>query len=259
MTTTLYGEQSTLIHRLNPLTKLVALLAIIVIAFATPYWWVSLLLVLVVILPAAAIARCGRRLLWVSLIMLLPIVFALFLVQGLTFPGGSTALFDVWIFTVTSEGLLFALLVSSRITALVLASVLFVLTTHPGVLMTDLTERGMSPKFAYLVSSTLQLVPAFKDRADSILLAQQSRGLAISGNPLKRIKLMMPLVSPLVLGMFTDVEERSTAMEARAFGSTAKRTTLIPVPDSTAQRVARWGMLVLALIAIAIPIAMAIL
>src|SRR5690606_27429035 len=101
-------------------------------------------------------------------------------------------------------------------------------------------------KFAYIISSTLQLVPAFKDRADSILLAQQSRGLALGGNPFRRARLMMPLLSPLVLGMFTDVEERSTAMEARAFGSTAKRTTLLPVPDSTAQRVARWLFVLLA-------------
>ncbi|MEZ5129504.1 MAG: hypothetical protein R2703_13665 [Micropruina glycogenica] len=46
----------------------------------------------------------------------------------------------------------------------------------------------------------------------------------------------MPPLGPLVLGMFTDVEERSTAMEARGFGSTAKRTTLTPVRDSAAQR-----------------------
>lgn len=254
--TTTYGGRDTPIHRLNPLTKLVALFAIIVVAFASPSWWVSALLVLVVVIPAALVAANGKRLLWIGLVMLVPILLALFIVQGLTFPGGSTAVLQWGIFTVTSEGLMFALLVGSRITALVLASVLFVLTTHPGTLMSDLTARGMSPKFAYIIASTLQLVPAFKTRADSILLAQQSRGLALGGNPLKRARLMMPLLSPLVLGMFTDVEERSTAMEARAFGSSAKRTTLVPVPDSTLQRVARWLMIVLALAAVALTVVM---
>jgi energy-coupling factor transport system permease protein len=117
----------------------------------------------------------------------------------------------------------------------------------------------MSPKFSYIIASTLQLIPAFRDRADSILLAQQARGLSLKGSPFRRIKVMLPLLSPLVLGMFTDVEERSTAMEARAFGSTARRTALQPVPDSMAQRVARWLMVVIALAAIATPIVMGLL
>jgi energy-coupling factor transport system permease protein len=66
---------------------------------------------------------------------------------------------------------------------------------------------------------------------------------------------MMPLLAPLVLGMFTDVEERATAMEARGFGSTAKRTALTPVPDTTAQRIVRWAMPVVALAAIILPLA----
>lgn len=259
MSTALFSGHSTPIHRLNPLTKLVAMLAIIVIAFALPYWWVPVLLIVVVIVPAAVIAKCGRRLLWISLVMLLPILLALFAVQGLTFPGGETVVWQWQFLTVTSEGLMFALVVGARICALVLASILLVLTTHPGTLMSSLTEHGMSPKFAYIISSTLQLVPAFKDRADSILLAQQSRGLAVTGNPLRRARLMMPLLTPLVLGMFTDVEERSTAMEARAFGSTAKRTTLIPVADTTAQRIARWFFVALAVAAIATPIVMGLL
>lgn len=254
--TTLYGERDTPIHRLNPLTKLVAMLAVIVIAFALPYWWVSALLVLVVVVPVAATARSLKRLLIIGAVLLVPMLLALVIVQGLTFPGGTTAIWQWWILTVTSEGLMFALGIGTRITALVLVALLLVLTTHPGTLMGALTDKGMSPKFAYIISSTLQLVPAFQERASSILLAQQARGLALPKNPFsaKRIRMMMPLIAPLVLGMFTDVEERSTAMEARAFGSTARRTALVPVPDSTAQRVARWLLVLLAIASIAVSI-----
>ena len=45
-----------------------------------------------------------------------------------------------------------------------------------------------------------------------------------------------------ILGMITDVDERSTAMEARAFGATPKPTSLIIVPDPVGERVARWLM-----------------
>lgn len=251
MTATLYVERSTPIHRLNPVTKLVAMLAIIVIVFALPHWWVSALVVLVVIVPAAVVARCGGRLLKISLTILLPIIVMLTLVQGLTFPGGETAIFQWGFLTVTSEGLLFALGIGSRIIALVLVSLLLVLTTHPGHLMSALTEKGMSPKFSYIIASTLQLIPAFRERANGILLAQQARGLSVKGGIGKRIGIMLPLLSPLVLGMFTDVEERSTAMEARAFGSAAKRSALIPVPDSLTQKISRWLFTLLAAAAVA--------
>ncbi len=259
MSTTLFDNRKSVIHRLNPVTKLIALLAIIVTVFAIPLWWVSGLIIVVVIVPAAVVSGSGGRLLSLSLRILLPIILVLFIVQGLTFPGGKTVIWQWGIVDVTSEGLLFALGIGSRIIVLVLASILLVLTTHPGDLMSALSERGMSPKFAYIIASTLQLIPAFRDRADSILLAQQARGLSLKGSPFRRIKVMLPLLSPLVLGMFTDVEERSTAMEARAFGSTARRTALVPVPDSTIQRAARWAMIVIALAAIATPIVMGLL
>lgn len=254
MSTTLFDNRKSVIHRLNPVTKLVALLAIIVTVFAIPLWWVAGLIIVVVVVPAAVISGSGGRLLSLSLKILLPIILVLFIVQGLTYPGGKTVIWQWGIVSVTSEGLLFALGIGSRIIVLVLTSILLVLTTHPGDLMGALTERGMSPKFSYIISSTLQLIPAFRDRADSILLAQQARGLRLNGSPLRRMKVMLPLLSPLVLGMFTDVEERSTAMEARAFGSSARRTSLVPVADSVPQRVARWAMVVMALTAVATPI-----
>lgn len=242
------------IHRLNPVTKLVALLSIVVVVFAIPVWQASALVVVLVIVPTALVARCAGKLASLGLKILAPIVLVLLIVQGFTMPGGKTPVFSLGPATMTAEGLMFATTISSRIIVLVLASMLLVLTTHPGDLMSALTERGMSPKFSYIISSTLQLIPAFNERADAILLAQQARGLNLASGRLQRMKSLMPLLGPLVLGMFTDVEERSTAMEARGFGSTAKRTALYPVPDSTNQRVARWLMVAIALAAIVIPI-----
>jgi energy-coupling factor transport system permease protein len=253
MPSTVYVDRGSPIHRLNPMTKLVAMFCVIVIVFALPVWWVSGLVLAVAIIPAAVISRCGRTLSRISATILLPILVVLFVVQGLTFPGGKTALVGWGVFVVTSEGLHFALGIGLRLVCLVLASVLLVLTTHPGDLMSALTARGMSPKFGYIISSTLQLIPAFRDRANAILLAQQARGLSVKGSPLRRIRIMMPLLGPLILGMFTDVEDRSTAMEARGFGSTARRTSLVPVPDSSVQRVSRWVMPMVSLAVIVVP------
>ncbi|MFV0452756.1 MAG: energy-coupling factor transporter transmembrane component T [Propioniciclava sp.] len=254
MSATLPSEPVTIIGRLNPVTRLVALVTLVVVVFALPRWWVAALVLAVVVLPAAALAGTGPSLARIGARILLPIVVVLTLVQGLTFPGGRTTLASWGPLTLTSEGLLFALDVGSRIVCVVLASILLVLTTHPGELMTALTQKGMSPRFSYIVSATLHLIPAFRDRATSILLAQQARGLVVPRNPLRRLGTMMPLIAPLVLGMFTDAAERGTAMEARRFGSPARRTILEPVPDSTAQRIARWCLVAVAAAAVVVPV-----
>jgi energy-coupling factor transport system permease protein len=241
-TTTLYLERTSALHRLNPVTKLVALLSIILAVFAVPHWWIPLGIVVVVIVPAAVLGRVGGRLLRLFLILLLPLLVVLFLIQGLFYPDGSTVLWEWGLAQLTTEGLLFALTIGSRLTALVLGSLVFVLTTDPARLMSALTQVGMSPKIAYVISASLQIIPAFQARAQSILLAQQARGLAIVGSPLKRARALLPLLGPLILGMITDVDERSTAMEARAFGATPKPTSLIVVPDPVGERVARWLM-----------------
>lgn len=253
MATTFYQDRSSPVHRLNPVTKLVAVLVLLVVVFALGQWWVSAAVLVGVVVPAAVVSRCGRTLAVISLKLLLPLLTALVLVQGLFFPEGTTVLAEIGPARVTTEGLMFALAIAMRVVVLVTAFLLLLLATHPGDLMTALSERGLPPKIAYVISSTLQVVPAFRDRADAILLAQRARGLRTDGNVLRRAKVLLPLVTPLILGLFTDVEERSTAMEARAFGATRRRTALTVVPDSGAQRVARWALAVVAAAAVVIP------
>ena len=253
MATTFYQDRGSPLHRLNPVTKLVGVLVLIVIVFALPIWWVSAAVLVGVVVPAAAVSRCGRKLAGVSVKLLLPLLTALVLVQGLFFPEGTTVLAELGPARVTAEGLMFALGIALRIVVLVTAFLLLLLTTHPGDLMSALSQHGMPPKISYVISSTLQIVPAFRDRADAILLAQRARGLRTDGSVLRRVKVLLPLVTPLILGLFTDVEERSTAMEARAFGATRKRTAFTVVPDTVGQRAARWAMAAAGAVAVVIP------
>ncbi len=240
MTATLYLDRASGVHRLNPVTKLVALLSIIVIVFAVPQWWVPAGIVAFVVVPLSIAARVGGRLLKLFLILLMPLLLVLTIVQGFFFPAATTILWQAGPAQLSVEGLLFALVTGSRLSALVLGSLLFVLTTHPARLMGALTQAGMSPKIAYVISASLQIIPAFQERARSILLAQQARGLALTGSPLRRARALLPLVGPLILGMITDVDERSTAMEARAFGASPNPTSLTVVDDPTGERIARW-------------------
>jgi energy-coupling factor transport system permease protein len=79
------------------------------------------------------------------------------------------------------------------------------------------------------------------ERAGEIVEAQRARGLDTEGSALRRIRGILPLAGPMILGAVTDVEERTVALEARAFSAPARRTVIRPIPDSPAQRAVRWA------------------
>lgn len=247
---TLYLDRPSPLDRLNPITKLVGVVSIIILVFALPYWWAPLAILVLIVVPVALLAMVGGRLLVVSGALLVPLMLVLVIGQGFFNRRGETTLFSIGSFDFALEGLLFAAAVGGRTVVLVTATMVLLFTTHPGKLLSALSANGMPPKMAYVISSTLQMLPTFQQRAQSILLAQRSRGLKSGGGPIRRFRGLLTLIGPLVLGVFVDVDERSTAMEARAFGSTAKRTSLDVLPDPVPERVARWVLLLVALAAL---------
>ena len=132
------------------------------------------------------------------------------------------------------------------------AFTLFLLTTHPSELMSDLTRRGLPPQFSYVIISTLQILPQMQAKAQTIISAQQSRGLDTQSTFLKRAGSVVPLVSPLVFGSLVEVEERAIAIEARGFTSKKEKTSLHQIADSGLDRVIRWGLVILVIISIAV-------
>jgi energy-coupling factor transport system permease protein len=251
MTTMFFQSGASPVHRLNPTTKLVMALAVTTTAFAVPVVWAPLVLLLVVLVPAVLVAGVQRPFTRLLLLFSAPVVLVIFLLQGLFFPEGTTVLAEFGPASVTSEGLLFAAQTSLRLVVMLGSFLFLLLTTHPGVLMSAMVERGMSPNTSYVISATLQIVPAFRARAQNVLRAQQARGLDTTGFR-RRVRALLPLVGPLLLGSLADLEERAVAMEARAFGSTARRTSLVSVADSPAQRWARLLMGAVAVTAIVV-------
>jgi len=117
--------------------------------------------------------------------------------------------------------------------------------------MTDLTRRGLPPQIAYVIISTLQILPQMQAKAQTIIAAQRSRGLDTQSSFLKRIGSLVPLVGPLVFGSLVEVEERAIAIEARGFASTRPKTSLYDVPDTSSDKILRWILIALVVFALA--------
>ena len=230
-------------HRLNPLTKatlatVTAIAAVVLGGLVGP----ALLVAVAVIAPAIAAGVLGR-LARLSLLLALPIALSALLVNVFFFPGGATVLLRIGPITATAEGLAFALEILARIMAISGAVTLFYLTTRPADLVVDLERRGISPRVAFVANASVQTVPAMVERAAQITAAQRARGLDTEGSIWRRVRGIVPIVGPVILGSIAEVEERTMALEARGFTRPGRRTLLWAPADSVRQSLLRWAML----------------
>ncbi|HSB02451.1 MAG TPA: energy-coupling factor transporter transmembrane component T [Anaerolineales bacterium] len=237
------------LHALNPFTKLTLVFAVIALAFFSLPWMAPALLLPIFLM--GFLGKVQRQYLNVIAKLILPAVGFMFVMQSLFLPDGETILFSIGIFDVSLETVRIAFLTVSRIFVMISAFILLLLTTHPSELMSDLTRRGLPPQFAYVIISTLQILPQMQAKAQTIISAQRSRGLETQGNFFRRVGSLGPLVGPLVFGSLVEVEERAIAIEARGFTSTHVKTSLYDIPDTNLDRALRWmfaGLVILSIV-----------
>lgn len=240
----LYRETEGPLHHLNPTTKLSVVFALLAVAFLSGSTRVPWAIVGVVV-ALAFFGRFGYPLVKVLLRIVVPLSLFIVGLQFLFFPDAETVLFEAWGLSGSLEGIGFGLRVVGRLAVLISAFLVLTFSTHPAVLMTDLARRGVPGVLPYLITSTLQIVPQMQARASTIIEAQRARGLETEGSPWRRSRALVPLLGPLVLGSLSDVQERTIAIEARAFTAPGAKTALQEVPDAPWERAVRWaGLLV---------------
>jgi energy-coupling factor transport system permease protein len=244
-----YVKRDSILHRLNPLSKLSIVFAFIFLSFLSPFQWLAPALAIPVII-LGFVGKVQRQFLNVALKLILPAVLFMFVMQSIFLPGGETVLFAVWIFDVTLETMTKAFITVSRIFVMISSFAILLLTTHPSELMSDLTRRGLPGQFAYVIISTLQIIPQMQAKAQTIIAAQRSRGLDTESTFRKRVGALVPLVGPLVFGSLVEVEERAIAIEARGFTSTRTKTSLYEIPDTNFDKALRWSLVLLVVISI---------
>jgi energy-coupling factor transport system permease protein len=242
---------SSWLHRRNPLTKLVGLGWVLVAAFLLPPYVLPVLLAALLVVVA-----------WAGLLG--PVVWALrihafllasiLVVNGFFFPGAQDVIVRFGPIALSTEGLAFGLISAGRILVGFVASITFLFTTLADDLLEALVARGVSHRIAFVVLSAVQMVPRLQARAASILEAQQARGLATQGSVRRRVRALVPLVGPVLLGSLIDVRERTFALEARGFGASAQRTAYRVVADPPGDRLLRWllGFGIVGLVAVAV-------
>lgn len=237
--------------RLHPLTSLAAAGSTAVITTAAA----NLPLSLAVIAGAAGFSVAGgvwRRMAPAAAGILVPLVVSLFVLHGLFFPEGASVLAQWGPARFTVEGLRFALERAAQLSAAVLVLLLCSFTISVPDLVAALSARGVQSRFAFVLASTLTLLPAINTRLARIRQAQESRGLVITGGVFRRLAAFRWQAVPLVLSLVEEAGTRAAALEARGFGSTGPRTSYREVPDPPLQHRLRLVLILTAAAAVAV-------
>lgn len=233
-TFSIYVARESGLHKLHPLTKSVLTLVLLVAGLTLPGKWTGYILVLIFVVPLAAWGNILPKFIKTVWGISLPFILSVVIIQSL-FWGKGTPIFEFWLIAPKQEGALFALFSIGRIVLVMSAFILFAMTTRPDMLMISLKQVGVTSSLAYIIVTTLQIIPRFQSKASTILDAQRSRGLETEGNLFVRARAVIPIVLPLVLGSLVDVEERAIAIESRGFGSNRQETSLIEIADTKEQ------------------------
>lgn len=229
------------------MTKAVAATIASIAAFVAG-GYVGPFLIIAATLACAVVAGVLGRLVRASTLLTLPIAISVILVSVFTRPG-ETVLLVIGPFDITVEGIDFAGQTVVRLFAISTALSLFAMTTDPRAFVLDLERRGVSPRFAFVAVATIEAIPSLIERAATIGESQRARGLDTEGSLRARLRGVLPLVGPSILTSLTEVEERSLALETRAFSRPGRRHLLWAMPDTRPERVLRW-LLVAAFIAL---------
>ena len=228
-----YYPVDSFVHRLDPRTKILLTVLMIVAVFMV-HSLVGYALVLAFLYWAAKCSNVPFKMLMKG-IKPLRIILILTFVLNLFFSNGTTPLIDWWIFHITREGLTQAVHYSLRLVFLVLATSLMTLTTSP-VQLTDAMETLAAPlkkikvpvhEMAMMMSIALRFIPTLSEETDRIMKAQTARGAEFdSGNLFKKAKNMVPLLVPLFVSAFKRADELALAMEARCYHGGENRSKM---------------------------------
>ena len=227
-----YFPGNTVIHRLDPRTKLLFTVLYIVALFSAK-GGVTYAVLFAVLCASIAVSRIHPRNI---LRGMKPILFIIVLTAVLNIfytPGD-----PIWqwkFLKITVEGLWAAFFMVLRISFLITCTFMLTYTTSP-IMLTDGLEKLLGPlkklrvpvhELSMMMSIALRFIPTLIEETDKIMSAQKARGADFdTGNLFQKAKALVPLLVPLFISAFRRADELATAMECRCYHGGEGRTRL---------------------------------
>ena len=219
-----YIPGNSIVHRLDPRSKLVAMILLIMIVFwaNNPITNVILFVVtgIFVALSEVPLSFFIKGLRSMFFLIAFTTLFQLFFISG------GDVLFEMGFFKITSHGIEQAGIIFCRFVLIIFFSTLLTLTTMPLSLATAI-ESLLGPlkrfkvpvhEIGLMLSMSLRFVPTLMDDTIRIMNAQKARGVDFGeGNIIQKVKAMIPILIPLFATSLKRADSLATAMEARGY------------------------------------------
>ncbi len=234
-----YVPYDTFLHRMDPRTKILALIFLMISIFMGQVTYsMSFLVEGVILVIAVALyleSRMKMKTLLKSIMSLWFMILFLLIVYLFTdrSSGNPHLAFTLWGFDVYWEAFLDTGRILLRLILMVMFSLVLTATTRP-LDLTDALEWYFHPLkfigfpthiFAMMLSLALRFIPTIMDDVNRIMKAQTSRGVDYQkGSIVSKIKAMVSLIVPLFVQSFVRSDELANAMEARGYDPNAKRS-----------------------------------
>ncbi len=235
-----YYEKDSLIHRLDPRTKLLFMIVFLVSIFVAKDIFSYLLLILItvasIIISRVPVLMVLKGLKPIFIIVIFTTILNLFWTQGENELVRWQVIPDFWTITIYKESLIKAGVLALRIIVLMACTSLYFSYTTTPIELTDGIETGLAPlkkikvpvhEFAMMMTIALRFIPTLVDETTKIMNAQKARGADFSsGGLIKRAKALIPIIIPLFVSAFRRADELATAMECRCYRGGSGRTRM---------------------------------
>lgn len=230
-----YYPAESLMHRLDPRTKVILTILYIVCTFLCKNLMSFLVLTFSAVI-LVIISRIPLKLVFRSLRPVLFIVAFTSLINIFMTKGEHLLTPETWKIKIYAEGLWNALFMVLRISVLIVGTGIFLTYTTTPIALTDALEQLLSPlkklkipvhDFAMMMTIALRFIPTLTEETEKIMNAQKARGADFTtGNLVKRAKSLIPILVPLFVSAFNRAFELASAMECRCYHGGEGRTRL---------------------------------
>lgn len=250
-----YQSGHSFMHRLDPRTKVLGTLALVVIVFLAQNFlslgFLALAFLALSLASKISPAQLIRSIAPLVFIIILTMIFNLVFVQG-----GQVYLDFGWL-KVSYEGIYTAVFIGLRLLLLLLSGSLLTLTTTT-LDITEALEELLAPlgrigvpthEFAFVIGLALRFLPLFIDEFQDIKEAQRARGARLSTSPTRSgLTWFLSLLVPLFASVFRHAEILSSALDARCYRGAIGRTRLHPLHFRGADAIAALALVVVMII-----------
>ena len=226
-----YIPGDSIVHRLDPRSKLLAMMLLILIVFWANNPLTNLILFIAtgifIALSGVSLSFFIQGLKSMFFLIAFTTIFQLFFISN------GNVLFEFSFVRITDYALQQAGIIFCRFVLIIFMSTLLTLSTPP-LELSDALEYVLRPlkavkfpvhEISLMLSIALRFVPTLMDETEKIMNAQRARGVDFGeGNLIQKMQAIVPLLIPLFVSSFNRAEDLATAMEARGYQGGEGRT-----------------------------------